>query len=148
MFAMEDGINGAGFGRAQFKLIAITGFFQAADAMEMMMLSFLGPAVQCEWDLTSTQVSALTTVVFVGMLFGTYFWGILADRYGRWNILFIDCIFVCVFAIVSALSQSYGMLVACRGLVGFGLGGFGVTWTYFFEFIPTSHRGRYFPLER
>lgn len=33
-----------------------SGLAWAADAMEMMLLSFLGPAARCDWDLSSTQV--------------------------------------------------------------------------------------------
>eukprot|EP00954_Amorphochlora_amoebiformis_P023595 1361038-Amorphochlora_amoeboformis.AAC.1 len=32
---MEEGINAAGFGRAQLWMALITGFFQASDAMEV-----------------------------------------------------------------------------------------------------------------
>mmetsp|Transcript_35713 Transcript_35713/g.60497 ORF Transcript_35713/g.60497 Transcript_35713/m.60497 type:complete len:525 (+) Transcript_35713:97-1671(+) len=140
---MEEAINSIGFGKAQMKLAAITGFFVAADAMEMMMLSFLGPAVKCEWNVDNAKLSLLTTVVFFGMLFGTYFWGILADRYGRWKALCYDCAFVFVFSIFSAVSPNYGTILFARAMVGFGLGGFGVSWTYFFEFIPTIDRGRW-----
>eukprot|EP00466_Bigelowiella_natans_P015909 jgi/Bigna1/67844/fgenesh1_pg.4_\ len=111
--------------------------------MEMMMLSFLGPAVKCEWNVDNAKLSLLTTVVFFGMLFGTYFWGILADRYGRWKALCYDCAFVFVFSIFSAVSPNYGTILFARAMVGFGLGGFGVSWTYFFEFIPTTDRGRW-----
>ena len=33
--------------------------------MEMLLLSFLGPCVKCEWGITSAQESLLTTIVFI-----------------------------------------------------------------------------------
>mmetsp|Transcript_10641 Transcript_10641/g.20851 ORF Transcript_10641/g.20851 Transcript_10641/m.20851 type:complete len:462 (-) Transcript_10641:26-1411(-) len=140
---MEEAIDTAGFGWFQIKLVLITGFCISADAMELMMLSFLGPAAKCEWGLSTSQVSLLTTVVFLGMLFGTYFWGAIADRYGRLKSLFYALILVFVFAILSAASINYYMLLFCRLLVGFGLGGCGMAWLYFLEFIPTKLRGRW-----
>lgn len=46
----------AGFGWFQLLLLLYTGLAWAADAMEMMLLSFLGPAVRCDWGLSATQV--------------------------------------------------------------------------------------------
>ncbi|GAB5364446.1 hypothetical protein AAMO2058_000971100 [Amorphochlora amoebiformis] len=44
---------------------------------------------------------------------------------------------------ISAFSVNFGMLAFCRTMVGFGLGGFGVVWSYFLEFVPTADRGRW-----
>ena len=55
----------AGFGRFQVVLLLYCGCAWAADAMEMMLLSFLGPAVRCEWGLTPSQEGLITSVVFL-----------------------------------------------------------------------------------
>ena len=49
----------------------------------MMLLSFLGPSVRCEWGISAVQEGRLTSVVFVGMMFGAPTWGIIADWKGR-----------------------------------------------------------------
>ena len=46
-------------------LLLYCGCAWAADAMEMMLLSFLGPAVKCEWGLTPSQEGLITSVVFL-----------------------------------------------------------------------------------
>jgi len=51
--------------------------------MKMMLLSFVGPAVQAEWGLLSNQLSMITSVVFAGMLIGAYSWGAVSDTFGR-----------------------------------------------------------------
>lgn len=61
-----------------------------ADAMEMMLLSFIGPEVHCDWGVTGTQEALLTSVVFVGMLIGSQLWGALADARGR-KVAFTAC---------------------------------------------------------
>jgi MFS family permease len=51
--------------------------------MELMLLSVLSPAVQCEWGLTKSEEATITSVVFVGFLLGGIFWGVLSDAIGR-----------------------------------------------------------------
>ena len=58
-----------GFGRYQLLLSLAVGFAFVADAMEMMILSILGPALRCtDWRITQYNQALLTTVVFLGKL--------------------------------------------------------------------------------
>lgn len=54
-----------------------------ADSMEMTILSVLGPALHCDWGITRYQQALTTTIVFLGMMLSSTFWGQLSDRYGR-----------------------------------------------------------------
>ncbi|VDP03318.1 unnamed protein product [Soboliphyme baturini] len=54
-----------------------------ADAMEMTLISFLGPALRCEWWLTSWQQALITTTVFCGMMLSSTMWGNVSDAHGR-----------------------------------------------------------------
>jgi MFS family permease len=54
-----------------------------SDAMEMMILSILAPALLCEWLLTGWQKALITTVSFLGMCVSGSIWGKLCDYYGR-----------------------------------------------------------------
>jgi hypothetical protein len=42
------------------------GFANLADAMEMMILSILAPALHCHWHITQVEQATITTVVFLG----------------------------------------------------------------------------------
>ncbi len=44
----------------------MVGFANVADAMEMMILSILAPALHCHWHISEVQQATLTTVVFLG----------------------------------------------------------------------------------
>lgn len=57
--------------------------FQSADAMEIMLLSILGPALACEWLINKWEMAFLSTVVFIGWSLGGPFWGKFCDQYGR-----------------------------------------------------------------
>lgn len=140
-FTMDQAITAAGMGPSQFKYVAVLGFFLMADSMEMLLLSFLGPSVKCGWNLSNTEVAFLTTVVFLGMMIGNWFWGFLADVQGRWYTLLYDTLFTISFSLITTFSVNYGMLCFCRCMVGFGLGGFSVAFSFFMEFIPKRSRG-------
>lgn len=52
-----------------------SGLAWLADACEVMLLSFLGPAMRCSWGVGPGEESLLTSIVFCGMLAGGGRWG-------------------------------------------------------------------------
>ncbi|KAL0308357.1 UNVERIFIED_CONTAM: Organic cation/carnitine transporter 7 [Sesamum radiatum] len=83
VYTIDEALAVVGFGRFQALVLAYAGLGAMAEAMEVMILSFIGPSVKAEWGLSSGQESLITTVVFAGMLIGAYAWGIISDNYGR-----------------------------------------------------------------
>ncbi|KAG0483262.1 hypothetical protein HPP92_011346 [Vanilla planifolia] len=82
-FTVDEALMSQGFGYFQALVLAYAGMGWISEAMEMMLLSFVGPSVQVKWNLSSHEESFITSVVFVGMLIGAYSWGIVSDNYGR-----------------------------------------------------------------
>lgn len=82
-YTLDDALSTVGFGRFQGLVLAYAGLGWIAEAMEIMLLSFVGPAVKSEWGLTSSEESLITTVVFAGMIVGAYVWGLVSDTCGR-----------------------------------------------------------------
>jgi MFS family permease len=82
-YTVDDAILAMGFGKFQYLVLLYAGMGWVSESMEMMILSFVGPAVKSDWDLTSQQESLITSVVFAGMLVGAYSWGVVSDRCGR-----------------------------------------------------------------
>ena len=80
---LDEVISRLGFGKFQIKLLFIVSIIWVADAMEMMMIAFISPALACEFNLTDSSKAVLTTMIFVGMLFGAFAWGVFDDRFGR-----------------------------------------------------------------
>ncbi|CAK9229261.1 unnamed protein product [Sphagnum troendelagicum] len=140
-FTVEDAIKEVGFGPYQGWLLAYAGMSWVAEAMEMMLLSFVGPAVQTEWGLSSRQESLIASIVFVGMMIGAYSWGILSDLKGRRFGFFATAVLTFVAGLASAASPNYLSLLLLRGFVGIGLGGGPVISAWFMEFVPSANRG-------
>ncbi|KAF6155201.1 hypothetical protein GIB67_019727 [Kingdonia uniflora] len=141
MFTVDQALVYMGFGKFQGLVLAYAGMGWVAEAMEMMLLSFVGPAVQSDWGLSSHQESFITSAVFAGMLVGAYSWGIVSDTYGRRKGFLITALVTFVAGFLSAFSPNYTSLVILRCLVGVGLGGGPVLSSWFLEFIPAPDRG-------
>lgn len=82
-YTVDEALNNLGFGYYQVFVFIYAGMGWISEAMEMMLLSFVGPAVQSAWGLSSHKQSLLTSIVFAGMLVGAYSWGIVSDTFGR-----------------------------------------------------------------
>ncbi|PIN03607.1 Synaptic vesicle transporter SV2 (major facilitator superfamily) [Handroanthus impetiginosus] len=140
-YTLDDALSSIGFGTFQGVALAFAGIGWFSDAMEICLLSFIGPALKSEWSISPTQESLLSTTVFAGMLIGAYFWGFISDAYGRR--IGVQGVAIITFGagFFSAFSQDYKSLVVLRCLLGFGAGGAHIFQSWFLEFVPWSNRG-------
>ena len=149
VFTVDEVINKMGFGPFQVLITVFCGLIWVADAMELMILSILSPIVKCQWDLSSTEEAAVTSVVFLGLIVGVFFWGLMNDLIGRKTSLLLVDICVVVCGVLSAIPVSaddgrlpgYPWLLICRFGVGFSCGGAVQVTTYYAEFLPQKRRG-------
>lgn len=140
-YTLDEALLAIGFGKFQAFTLAYAGLGWISEAIEMMSLSFVGIAVQSEWRISSVEESLLSTFVFVGMLFGAYFWGFVSDFYGRRKGCVGATTVVAVASMCSAFSPNYRLLLMFRCLLGFGVGGGHAYASWFLEFVPAPHRG-------
>ncbi|XP_047325336.1 organic cation/carnitine transporter 7-like isoform X2 [Impatiens glandulifera] len=140
-YTLDEALSIIGFGKFQGYALAYAGLGSIAEAMEIMLLSFIGTAVASDWNLSSDQESMITSIVFSGMLIGAYSWGVVSDNYGRKKAFLGLCTVTAVAGLLSSFSQDYVSLVIARWLVGIGLGGGHLFSTWFLEFVPTPNRG-------
>ena len=139
----EDALAGVGYGTFQRKLLFICGLGWAADAMEVLLVSFAMPSMSAEWSLSKAQTSFLATAIFLGMLVGALFWGRLADRIGRKLCFVLTIAVYSLFGGLSALSPSFECFLVLRFLTGIGVGGaLPVDYGMFSEYLPPKNRGR------
>ncbi|XP_047426393.1 synaptic vesicle 2-related protein [Mugil cephalus] len=140
-FTVDEALEAIGFGKFQWKISLVTGLAWVADAMEMMILSILGPQLHCEWSLPGYKVALITSVVFIGMGLSSSVWGNVSDKYGRKVGLTICMCCTFYYGLLSSFAPVYGWLLVLRGLVGFGIGGAPQSVTLYSEFLPVKARG-------
>lgn len=116
----EEAVEFIGLGRFHVILVLICGWANSSDSVEVMCLALILSNVQCDLEISSSQLGILTCMIFAGMMIGGYIWGSLGDLWGRRNVL-ICCLFVNgAFAFASAFAQSYLVFILLRFLCGVG----------------------------
>jgi putative MFS transporter len=127
------------------KVLLLAGIGWLFDAMDQGMVSGVLAAIGTEWGvaLTTLQLSFLSSAGILGMILGAALSGIAADRFGRRSVILATLLIFSVGSALSGLSQSYEMLLVCRFITGFGLGGeLPAASTLVSEFSPSKTRGR------
>jgi putative MFS transporter len=133
------------FTREHGRLVVGSGLGWALDAMDVGLISFVMASLlaQQQWGITTTELSLLGSIGFVGMALGATLGGLLADRFGRRQVFAVTLLVFGLATGAAALSWSVGALLVFRFLIGLGLGAeLPVASTLVSEFAPARLRGR------
>lgn len=138
----ETAIELAKYGKFHYILLGICGLVSTSEEMDVISMSFILPAAQCDLELNTQTKGWLNCIIFIGMMVGAYAWGSLADSLGRKKVLIVISFSNALCIVVSSFSQNYEFFLLFRFLNGAALGGAGpVIWSYFAEFQPKDKRG-------
>ncbi|EDO41352.1 predicted protein, partial [Nematostella vectensis] len=140
VYSVSDAVDHIGFGWFQIKIMLLLGYFSAADALEMMLLSILAPTIRCIFRISAWKEAWITTVVFIGMMVGSSTWGWIADNFGRKFVIVLVSIWIAYFGLLSAFSPHYYWIIVLRMVVGLGIGGAPQSATLMSEFLPSKYR--------
>ena len=147
-YTIDEAIDRLGYGPFQFLLFHFCGCMWVADSMELIIIAILSPAVKCHWSLTSVEEAFITSIVFIGFLCGSTFWGYIGDNFGRKkafigiSIMVLTCGILCAVKLTPNDDRipGYPWLLLCRFGVGFGVSGISQSATYYIEFLPRKMR--------
>lgn len=125
------------------KLLTVAGFAWLFDALDVGLLSFIIAALKSEWQLNIVQMGWLGSISSIGMAVGALFFGILADRIGRRDVLVLTLLLFSIGSGISVLATSFTIFAIIRFFVGAGLGGeLPVASTLVSESVAPEKRGR------
>ncbi|WP_245331685.1 MFS transporter [Bradyrhizobium sp. NAS80.1] len=130
-----------------WRILALIGAGMFLDAFDIYLAGgVLGAVLKEGWStlqLNATFVSA----TFIGMTLGAWFSGILGDRFGRRFTYQVNLAIFGLASIAAALAPNMVVLIACRFVIGIGLGAeIVVGYATLTEFVPASSRGRWIGL--
>lgn len=113
------------------------------DAYDIVLLSFVMPALAADLHLSAPQIGLVFSATFAGMFAGALLGGIAADYFGRLRVFKYTLLLFSATTAATGLVHSFEMLLALRFITGLGLGGEQpVSYTYASEMMPPQYRGR------
>uniref|UniRef100_A0A8C1JZ49 Synaptic vesicle glycoprotein 2Bb n=1 Tax=Cyprinus carpio TaxID=7962 RepID=A0A8C1JZ49_CYPCA len=140
----EDIMEDCGHGRFQWTLFVVLGLALMADSVECFVVALVLPSAEKDMCLSHAEKGMLGLIVFLGMMFGAFIWGGLADKVGRRKCLIIVLAMNCISAFFSSFAQGYGFFLFFRLVSGIGIGGsVPIVYAYFSEFLQMDKRGEH-----
>uniref|UniRef100_A0A669CNA7 Synaptic vesicle glycoprotein 2C n=1 Tax=Oreochromis niloticus TaxID=8128 RepID=A0A669CNA7_ORENI len=133
-----------GHGRFQWQLFFVLGLALMSDGVEVFVVGFVLPSAETDMCVPNSGAGWLGSIVYLGMMFGAFFWGGLSDKVGRRQCLLISMSVNGFFAFLSSFVQGYSMFLFCRMVSGFGIGGaVPIVFSYFAEVLAREKRGEH-----
>jgi putative MFS transporter len=128
------------FHRRIMWLIGIGMFFDGFDIY--VASTVLGATLQSGFS-TLAQNALFVSLTFFGMMIGSFATGFLGDRFGRRFTYQANLAIFGIASLGAALAPTMSVLIACRFLMGVGLGAENVVgYSTLAEFVPPAKRGR------
>jgi putative MFS transporter len=127
-----------------YKLITAAVLGDMLEFFDYFLISFVLAFIVVPWKLSFGQTAIVLLSAGVGSLLGSFYFGWLADRWGRLTVCIIA---IFTFSIPSGLlywtpTGNWIFLSSLRFVVGFGVGGlYSVDLPLVQEFVPTRYRG-------
>lgn len=117
------------------------------DAYTVLAIAFAMPSLVSEWKLSPAQVGMIISAGYLGQLLGAVFFGWLAEKIGRLQVLLFTIVLFVSMDIACLFAWSGISMMAFRFFQGIGTGGeVPVASAYINEFIGAQKRGRFFLL--
>ena len=92
------------------------------DGFDVQAIGYVAPAIKHDWHIPDPVVGQVVSAALVGVLVGSLFLSMLADKIGRRPILTGSCLFFSVTTLLTARVHSVNELLAIRFIAGIGLG--------------------------
>src|SRR3954469_15636347 len=138
--ARLDRLPMSGFHRRILWLIGIGMFFDGFDIY--IAATVLGATIATRFA-TLAEGKWFVSMTFVGMTIGSLATGFLGDRFGRRFTYQVNLMVFGLASLAAALAPSMAVLIACRFVMGIGLGAENVVgYSTLTEFVPPAARGR------
>lgn len=107
----------------QRKVFAIIASAWLVDQVDVALLTFLLGSIVVAFGLTPTEAGQLAAMTFAGQLVGNILAGTAADRFGRKAVFQVTMVVWGLASLAAAAAWSLPVLMACRFLIGVGVGG-------------------------
>ncbi len=111
------------FNKFHFMILFWCTFIIVLDGYDLAVYGAVLPVLIDEWGLSNVQAGAMGSYGLIGVMFGAFFFGPLADRIGRKNVIIACFILFSIFTGLCGFADSPTSFSTYRFIAGLGLGG-------------------------
>lgn len=120
---ITDVVNEGKFNRFHMGLLICCCLIIVFDMFDLVIYSSIVPIIMEEWSISPVEAGAIGSYGIFGMMLGAIFFGILADKFGRKNILILCVILFSIFTFLCAFAPGPLTFSTFRFIAGVGIGG-------------------------
>jgi MFS transporter, putative metabolite:H+ symporter len=134
-------------GPFHYRIMLLIGIGMFFDGFDIYIAgTVLGVTLKSGFS-TLPQNAFFISMTFVGMMLGSLATGFLGDRFGRRFTYQFNLLVFGLASLAAAFAPSMTILIACRFVMGFGLGAENVVgYSTMTEFVPAKTRGKWLGL--
>src|SRR5439155_18805527 len=110
-------------GGFQIGIFVLCGLCLIMDGFDVQALGYLNPAIMKDWHVLPAQMGPVLSAALFGILVGSLFFSMLADKIGRRPVLIFATLFFAFVTFMTARANSVTELRTIRFIAGIGLGG-------------------------
>ncbi|KHJ34108.1 putative sugar transporter [Erysiphe necator] len=133
--AIED----VGMGRYNWSLFVLCGFGWFTDLLWIQQVALTLPSLSTEFGVSENRVRYTTCYMFVGLCFGSIFWGVGSDIVGRKIAFNLTLLIAGIFGIAVGAAPTWTTVCVIYFGIAFGVGGnLPVDGALFLEFLPNA----------
>jgi putative MFS transporter len=131
-------------GPFHYRIMVLIGIGMFFDGFDIYLAgTVLGVTLKTGFS-TLPQNAIFISATFVGMMLGSFGTGFLGDRYGRRFTYQFNLLLFGLASLAAAFAPNMMILIACRFLMGVGLGAENVVgYATMTEFVPARSRGKW-----
>jgi len=116
-------VDEAKFKPFHLKIVLWCVFVVIFDGYDLAINGVALPLLMQEWNMTAVQAGMLASTALAGMMFGAMFFGMLADKIGRKNVILICVTLFSGFTFWGGFASNPTEFGILRFIAGLGIGG-------------------------
>ena len=120
---VNEVVDKAKFQKFHLSIVLWCLFIVIFDGYDLAINGVTLPLLMQEWNMTSVQAGMLASTALAGMMFGAMFFGMLADKIGRKNVILICVALFSGFTFLGGFASNPTEFGILRFIAGLGIGG-------------------------
>lgn len=118
-YSLDDAIRLTENGQFHTMIVILSGVVMVGGGIENINVAVILPNAKCDLHLSTLEFVVFGSIPFLGVVLSSHLWGLLADTWGRRNVIRLTATLAFIFSFTSTLLTNITMLILFRFLVGF-----------------------------